>query len=347
MGRSRVTFCVGMLLLVALIVAACGGSGSSSSATNGGTEEGAGGSSVEGSTIAYVTGVVGDPYWVTTKCGIEAAAAERGASVESSGPAGADVSEEVQALNATAVNQPDGVVLGPFSPTAFLAPVSKLMGEGVPVAMSGIPLGKGVGYATFSTDFVEGGNSLAAVIGEITEGTGTMGIVALGPGQTNDEERYKSLVEILEKEDPELNVLSPQYAEASTSEAANITTSLIQGNPDMKVIYATDGPQAQGAESAIAAAGDQDKIKLISFDATPQQVQLLEEGKLAATVAQSPFLSGKESAEVILDYIEENGARGGEVPASGKITETPFKILTPKNINSPEAEDFRYVSKCS
>lgn len=346
MGKLRLAFCGLALVVLALTAAACGSSGDSSSSTSGGGESDGGGSA-EGSTIAFVTGVVGDPYWISTKCGVEAAADERGASVESSGPAGADVSEEVQALNATAVNQPDGVVLGPFSPTAFLAPVSKLMGEGVPVSMSGIPLGKGVGYSTFATDFVEGGNSLAEVVNEITGGTGTMGIVALGPGQTNDEERYKSLVEILEKEDPELNVLSPQYAEASTSEAANLTSSLIQGNPDLKVIYATDGPQAQGAASAIAAAGVEDTVKLISFDAIPQQVKLLEEGKLAATVAQSPFLSGKESAEAILDYIEENGARAGQVPASAKITETPFKVLTPENINSPEAKDFRYVSKCS
>ena len=74
-----------------------------------------------------------------------------------------------------------------------------------------------------------------------------------------------------------------------------------------------------GAASAIAAAKKSSTIKLISFDSSPPQIELLKQGKLAATMGQSPFLTGKLTVTAAVKYLRAH-PNGGPVPASAKLS---------------------------
>lgn len=326
-------------LVAAAAVAGCGGtvgSGGSGASSGGGKKM----------TVAFVAALVNDSYFITVKCGAQAAARKAGVELKWVGPASNDVSKEKSAFAATAATNPDAMVLAPFSNTGFGGMVRPLMKKGVPVTLSGQTLEPPDALVTYITDFLAGGNSLADEVGKLTGGTGTMAIVADTTGNKTDSDRYTGLVPILKKKFPQLKVLSPQYAQNSTAKGASITASLIQANPDLKLVYATSGPEAAGAASAIAAAKAEDRVKLISFDSNQQQIKLLKEGKLAATVAQSPYLSGELSTRAAIDWVRKH-PDGGAVPASNKIEHTPTKLLTPQNVNTPAAQHYQYLEDCS
>jgi ribose transport system substrate-binding protein len=295
--------------------------------------------------VTFVAALVNDSYFVTIKCGAEAEAKHLGVDLTWTGPTSNSAATEIQAVSAASLTDPNAMIIAPFSNTGFSGVVGPLMAKGVPVIASGETLSPSDALTTYITDFTVGGNSLAAEVRQLTGGTGTMAIVADDTGNTTDSDRYTGLIPILKKQDPKLTVLKPQYAQNSTAMGASVTASLITGNPDLKLVYASTGPEAVGAASAIAAAHDTGKIKLISFDSSPPQITLLKRHQLAATIAQSPFLDGELTVKTIVDYLEAH-PKGGKVKASSKLNYTPQKLLTPSNVTSKVAASYEYLTNC-
>jgi ribose transport system substrate-binding protein len=298
-------------------------------------------------TVAYVTGDQGDPYFITERCGATAQAASMGATLKWFGTASTSAANEFSLFSSAAVTNPSALVLAPFSNTGFSASVAAQMKKGVPVALTGGILTPAAGYQVVESNYVAGGELLASVIGKITGGTGSMAIIAQSTGNPPDADRYVGLEGILKAKYPHLKILSLQYGAASTATSATIAAALILVNPDLKVIYATNGPQAIGTASAIAAAKAGARVKLVSFDSTPDQVNLIKEGRLAATVAQSPYYTAALGVKSVVSYLKSHPTLGPVKPSSAGVIHTPLQLLTAANINTPLAKKFEYVTSCS
>jgi ribose transport system substrate-binding protein len=296
--------------------------------------------------VVFVAALVNDSYFVTIKCGALSAAKQFGVNLKWEGPASNSVSAEYSAFQAAGTTNPDAMILAPFSNTGWGGIVRPLMKKGIPVVLSGQSISPPDGLTTFISNFLAGGNSLAGEIGKLTGGTGTMAIVADTTGNKTDSDRYTGLIPILKKKYPNLKIVGPQYASNSTAKAASVTSSLILANPDLKLVYASSGPEAVGSASAIAAAHKSDSIKLISFDSSPPQITLLKQNKLAATIGQSPFLTGFLDVKAAVQYLRSHGAKAGPVKASAKLQYTPTVLLTPQNVNSSLGKKYQYLTHC-
>lgn len=296
--------------------------------------------------VVFVAALLNDSFFVTIRCGAQAQAKTMGIDFKFEGPTTNDVSSEIKAFNAVAATNPDGMIIAPFSNTGFGPSVRGLMKNGTPVVASGQALEPADAMTTVITNYLKSAEQLTPMIGDLTGGSGTVGIIADTTGNKTDSDRYTALVPELKKAYPNLKVLDPQYAQNSTATAATVAAALIQGNPDLKVLYATSGPEAVGVASAIKAAGVGGKIKLVSFDSSPQQIDLLKSNQLAATVGQSPYNGGALSVKAVGDYLQQHGAHAGPVPASASLTDLPTMLLTPANVNTPEAQKFAYLTKC-
>lgn len=353
MSRAKCFGAVTAALALAAALTACGSSSSSSTAGSAGssgptsTAAGVGsGAAKKKYNITFVAALVNDSYFVTIKCGAQAEAKKLGINLTWTGPTTNQVPQELQAFQAASLTNPDGMVLAPFSNTGFGGVVNPLMAKGVPVVASGETLSPPDALTTFITNFLTGGNSLAGEVGKLTGGTGTMAIVADTTGNKTDSDRYTGLIPILHKTYPKLKVLAPQYGQNSSATSASITSALISGNPNLKLVYASSGPEAVGAASAIAAAHDTGKIKLMSFDSSPPQIALLKRNQLAATVAQAPLLDGELTVKAVVDYLNAHPSKG-PVKSSAGLTYTPQTLLTPANVNTPTAASYQYLTNCS
>ncbi|BDI23488.1 substrate-binding domain-containing protein [Herbiconiux sp. L3-i23] len=315
-----------------------------SSGNAGGDSDGGGG---DGDLrFIYIAALINDSFFVTQRCGAEAKAEELGIDLAFQGPTTNDAAAEIKAFAAAAATNPDGMIVAPFTNAGWGGSVKPLMQAGVPVIATGQTLEPADAMATFITDYLEAAKPLVDIIGELTGGEGTVGLIATSTGNKTDSDRYTELVPALEEEYPDLKILDPEFAENSSATASTVASALITGNPDLKVIYATSGPQAVGAASAIKAAGVGDRVKLVSFDSSPEQIELLKSGELAATVGQSPYESASLAVQAIYDYLQENEGSSDPVPASDKILPTPSLLLTPDNVESDEAATYQYLTSC-
>jgi ribose transport system substrate-binding protein len=297
--------------------------------------------------IAGVSPFTADPSLKPTDCGAAAAAKELGVKWTWGGPSGPDVPKEISYLNSVMLNKPDGVLLLPLSPTAFVSPVKTLMGQGVPVVFTDGTLTPALQYRSYQSDFSTSAKIVSSAVKRLTGGSGTVGVVAFGPDKVLDTVRWKPAVNLLAKT-PGIKVLPVQYSNAETVKAASIAASYIRANPDLKVIIATNGPEATGVASAVLAAGKKGQVHVIAFDAPDTVVKGVKDGTIDFTISQSPYLKGSAAVKALVGYLRHHGSHSGPVTQSKPlIVPVPTKMLTKANIDTHAAKLYIDSSSCS
>jgi ribose transport system substrate-binding protein len=295
-------------------------------------------------TIANVSTDVGDPYFVSMKCGVEDEAKAEGVKLLWNGSTSTEVAPEMQIFDAIKLKNPDGYILTSFSQTAFIEPVKNLMAQGKPVVLADSTMEQDVFYQGFHGDDEKAGDDIADYLSKEFTKAGKLGIIAAVPGNPIDEARYKDLPAKLAKAVPNLTVLPPQYAKVDSSTAAKLASGLIVANPDLVAIYATNGPQAQGTIAAVRAAKAEDRIKVIAYGSAPDEVEALKSGRVDVLVAQSPYKIGQAAVKSVVGYIKGHPNKSPVQPLSESYATTPLMLLTKANVDSAEAKPFFYAS---
>ena len=78
---------------------------------------------------------------------------------------------------------------------------------------------------------------------------------------------------------------------------------ILQANPDVKALFACNDEMALGAIQAIKTAGKGGQVMVVGFDATKDGLAAVENGSMAATVAQLPAEMGKMGVLMAIDLI--------------------------------------------
>ncbi len=104
-------------------------------------------------------------------------------------------------------------------------------------------------------------------------------------------------------------MVSSQPGDWDRSKAYNVTTNLLQAHPDLKGIMCANDVMALAAVESIEAAGKNGQIVVVGIDLIPQGKEAIKEGKLAASVAFSPFVIGEICARTAIA-----AARGKKIP---------------------------------
>ena len=296
---------------------------------------------------AGVTVFSTDPSLVPTSCGAQSVFKKAGFSWSWGGPTTGDVPSELSYLDSISLENPDAIILLPFSPTAFNQKIKSLMSAGVPIDLTDGSLTPFVAYHSFQSDESKSGAQVANGVAKLTGGTGTVGVIALEPGLANDEMKYQPAVALIKKHKG-LNVLPIQYGANSESKSASITAAWIEANPDLKVIIATDAASDLGAVSAILAAHDKGKIHVVAYDSSPPIRADIESGEIAFSISQPDYLKGVYAAEDLLAYVKKHGARSGPVTtASPAIIPVPTSVITKSNVNSDTEKAWEDSTSCS
>ena len=79
--------------------------------------------------------------------------------------------------------------------------------------------------------------------------------------------------------------------------------SVLQANPDIDAVFAGNDAMAMGAYQALVAAGKADDVSVFGFDGADDVVNLIAEGKIAATGMQFPKVMAQTAAESADKYI--------------------------------------------
>jgi ribose transport system substrate-binding protein len=112
----------------------------------------------------------------------------------------------------------------------------------------------------------------------------------------------------------------------------------LQKDPDIVGIFASNLFSATGAATGIRQAGKQNTVKIVGFDAGPDQVKALQDGTVQALIAQQPGTIGIDGVQQAIKALK------GE-PTTPAI-KTGFSIITKDNLNSSEGKAAAYKASC-
>ena len=343
MKRSLVKPAAGAtaVLLLSLTAAACSSSGSSS-ASGGSTATGGstgGSSSGKNYKMTFIQGVAGDGFYVTMGCGIQAEAKKIGhITVNIQGPTQFDATLQNPIIQSVTAAKPDAILIAPNDVSASRPPIAAAMAAGIKVVLVDTTLSDPSGAVSqISSDNVAGGAQAFKAIQQLVPSGGQVLVVNVKPGVSTTDQRQQGFADAA-KADPKFKYVGTQFDQDSASVAAQVTLAALQKNPGIVGIFAANLFSAEGAATGVRQAGKSGKVKIIGFDAEPDEVTALQQGTVQALIAQSPYTIGTDAVD------QAYAALTGKT-TTPKIG-TKFTIITKDNMNSAAAQQAIYKTSC-
>ncbi|SMD09389.1 substrate-binding domain-containing protein [Lentzea albidocapillata] len=173
--------------------------------------------------------------------------------------------------------------------------------------------------AEVASNNVSGGSLAAIELGRATSGevAHLKGI----PGASASRDRGQGFEQGLNSGN--IKVVASAVADFDRAKGLNETTNLLQGHPGLKGLFAENDEMALGAIKALGARAGKD-VQVVGFDGTPDGLKAIQDGTLAATIAQQPKLLGSKAVEQAV-----HAAKGEPVQ---QVVDVEVKVITAKNV---------------
>jgi len=227
------------------------------------------------------------PYWQEAKAGFMDAARGLGVHAEFTGSDTYSPQEELEAFRKALDAHPSGIAVSPARPEVFKDAIDEAVKLGIPVICvdSDAPESKRILF--IGTDNYQSGIISGQRIADLMHGEGELVVITI-PGQFNVDERVRGVNEALRKY-PKIKV-SKTLDDKGDPRAANDQISALLGAKEkidgIVCVEASGGPGAAEALHRLNLGG---KIPIVAMDNTPETLDFIQEGVIAATVAQKPY----------------------------------------------------------
>jgi len=103
---------------------------------------------------------------------------------------------------------------------------------------------------------------------------------------------------------PEYEISSIQDGDGGEEKALSVAETMIQGFPEIEVMFGINDPTAIGIVAALQSSGRND-VLVLGVDGSQDALDMIEEGLMFATAAQFPAEIGKVAAEKAYEYLVE------------------------------------------
>jgi ribose transport system substrate-binding protein len=346
-NRSSAMASASVAAVLALAAAGCssskpqasstGGAGDSASPAATATSVAAPAKANKGYKLSFIQGVAGDEFYISMQCGAQAEASRLGVTVNTQGPQKFDPTLQKPILDSVAASKPDAIMIAPTDVTAMQTPLAATAAQGTKIVLVDTTV-KDPSFAAsaIASDNEGGGRAAFEALKRLNPNGGKVMVMSVDPGISTTDARAKGFEEAV-KADPKFTYVGVQYSHNDPATAAQLTSAALQKDPDLVGIFAGNLFAAEGSATGLRQAGKQGKVKIVGFDAGPNQVKALKEGTVQALVAQQPATIGKYGVDAAVAAL--NGT------AAPKQVQTGFTVITKDNVDGSAAGAV-YKSKC-
>lgn len=345
-GRLRAGVAAGA---AALLLAACSSSTTAESSTAGDSEAtpdaavsdtttGTAPEAADGTSITFVAGVKGDPFYITMSCGAQEAAEAAGAAFDFQAPNSFSPTDQVPIVDGVAAAKPSALLIAPTDSASMYAPIRRVADEGTTVVLVDTTLDNpDVAAASVKTDDYQGGVEAAKKLSELIGGPGEVLLLNFQPGVSTTEARGKGFTDTAESVG--LTVVSSEYSYTEIEKGTQIVDATLQRHPNLAGVFTTTDYGAQGTVTSLRNAGKLGQVKVVGFDASPVMVEQLKAGDIQAIVSQQARTIGQLGVEQALKALA-----GERTEAS---IEVPTITITQDDLDSPDVAAGLQVDACS
>jgi len=242
-------------------------------------------------TIGFAVSTQNNPFFVTMAKSVEDAAAKANIDVKIV-DAQNDPAKQSNDVTDLIESKVDVLIINPVDSAAISNSVIAANEAKIPVITIDRSADSGDVVTHIASNNVKGGEMAAEYIvkklGEQAPVAELEGI----PGASATRERGEGFHKVA---DQKLKVLAKQSADFDRTKGLTVAENILQANPDVKAIFAQNDEMALGAIGAAKSASKD--ILVIGFDGTEDGLKSIQDGEMAATIAQQPDKMGEVAVE--------------------------------------------------
>jgi ribose transport system substrate-binding protein len=285
------------------------------------------GSSDKSITVVLKSLNVQSDFWQTVSAGAQAAAKEMGLELDVQGPLQVnDVDAQIRVIEEAIVRKPQAIVVAPFADERMANVLQHVREAGIKLVVIDSPLEMSPAPTIVSNDHVEDGRLAGETAANLTNGNPAVVIIGDKREISINDERMSGLKSSLkEYENGEYGLY---YSGGSEIKAYEIALQLIISHKPFNTFITMNVSATLGVAKALKELNMAGKFKLIGYDSSTEEIQLLEEGVLDATIVQKPFNMGYLGVKTALKLIE-----GRRIE---RITSIESNVITRQNMYMPE-----------
>jgi ABC-type sugar transport system substrate-binding protein len=214
------------------------------------------------------------------------------------GESGTDDEGEIDAIESMITQDVDAIAITPTSPNVQDA-LQEAVDAGIVVILvdNDIPDWDGE-TSLVATDNLAGGKLAGEFMAEQLEPGDTVAVLEGVAGAPSLEDRVDGFVEGL---GDDFEIVASLPTDCDQTKGLDAAQDILTANPDVTAIYGACGPPIIGALESISSAGK--TVKVVGFDAGPDEVAAIVAGDQLASVAQFPARMGEMAVQAALDAV--------------------------------------------
>ncbi|TZE80293.1 ribose ABC transporter substrate-binding protein RbsB [Calorimonas adulescens] len=304
------------MLIMLLVVGLAAGCGTSQSQQQGQAPAEQNQQSEGPKKIGLVISTLNNPFFVTLRDGAQKKADELGYQLivlDSQNDSAKELSN-VQDVLQQGISL---LMINPVDSDAVVNAVKLANDAKIPVITLDRSANGGEVVTHIASDNVAGGKMAGDFIVNKLNGKGKVVQLEGIPGASAARDRGQGFADAIKG--TQIEVVASQAADFDRTKGLQVMENILQAQPQIDAVFAQNDEMALGALQAIEASGRQGII-IVGFDATDDAVKAVNDGKMAATVAQQPEQIGSlgvENADKII--------KGQQVP---KYIPVDLKLIT-------------------
>ncbi|MDQ2864599.1 MAG: substrate-binding domain-containing protein [Candidatus Eremiobacteraeota bacterium] len=219
----------------------------------------------------------------------------------------------------------DAIVLTPYDSTAIGSAIVEANAANIPVFTADIASQskQGAVVAHIASDNVQGGEQAGKLICDAVH-AGTVAIID-EPEVTSVQDRVKGFRAALAANCPGVIVVADVDAGGQRDKAASDTGDILQSHKDLKGVFGINDDSALGALAAVKAAGLNQKVAIVGYDATPEARAAIKSGDMYGDAIQYPDKIGALTIDTIHNYFN-----GKKPPAIVKVNVGSYTLVDAK-----------------
>lgn len=266
-------------------------------------------------------------FWTSLIDGAVMGASEYGASIEVVAAEKEDnYKEQIAWINWAIKQKPDAILVAPSTYSDVTDALEAVKENGIKLILVDSVVDKDISNAIVATDNVAAGEVLGGYAKSLIGDEDQIGIVGHVKGTSTAIERERGVRKGLGKKKD--NIQEVVFCDSSYDKAYTLTVEMLKKYPDLSMVIGLNEYSAVGAARAIRDLGYAGDVKIVGFDSSIEEIQLMEEGVFQGIVIQKPFNMGYQSVEQAVQLLKGKTIK--------KNTDSGRKLITMENLNKEE-----------
>jgi len=269
-------------------------------------------------------------FWVTVKAGADSAGREFHADVIWKGPTQeTDIAGQIAIIEDYINKGVDAIVLAACDAQGLIPVLEKAQQRGIPIITIDSGVDSDLPLSFIATDNILAAQKAAQKLAELIGERGKVACIPFIPGAATSNWREQGFVSEIKKY-PHIELLPIRYSQSEVAVGMAVTEDILTGHPDVKGIFAANEAGTIGVIQALKTKNKIGQVKVVGFDAAPNEIKALQAGEIDALIVQDPFKMGYEGVKAAIKVLA-----GDSVP---KRMDTGVYIVTRENLNHPEIQ---------